>query len=191
MPPFPDMVMAMHLVTIDGREVWVERASQPITDDVPLAMALACKDAEIVRNDALFNSMLVGFGRFGVVYSYVLRVQPAFRLAEWTCKIPRLSLTTLLRNGIASGQFLRPLLNVLSAPPAPLGALDVSNPRGLEVAFDSLNTDQCFVKRRWLTNGQICTMKILSRHCVRWAQTESSLLRRRRLPCWRVRRRGR
>jgi hypothetical protein len=75
-PPFPEMVMAMHLVTIDGREVWVERASQPITDDVPLAMALACKDAEIVRNDALFNSMLVGFGRFGVVYSYVLRVQP-------------------------------------------------------------------------------------------------------------------
>ena len=64
LPPFPDLVMAMHLVTTDGREVWVERATQPITDDVPLAMALACKDAEILRDDELFNALLVGFGRF-------------------------------------------------------------------------------------------------------------------------------
>ncbi len=152
LPPFPDLVMAMHLVTVDGREVWVERATQPITDDVPLALALDCKDAEILRDDALFNALLVGFGRFGIVYSYVLRVRSAFRLAEWTVKLPHVVVTTLLRTGITDGTFLRPLLDILPPPPPALGAHDVANPRGLNIVFDSLNTDLCFVVRRWLTD---------------------------------------
>jgi hypothetical protein len=57
----------MKSVTINGREVWIERASQPITDDVPVANALTCPDTEILRNDDVFNALLVGFGRFGVL----------------------------------------------------------------------------------------------------------------------------
>ena len=151
-PPLADAVMAMHLVTVNGRELWVERASQPITDDVALALALPCRDAEIVRNDDLFNALLVGFGRFGVIYSYVLRVRPAFRLAEWTTSIPRTVLTTALRDGIAGGTFLAPLLTMLPTPPATLGALDLANPVGLEVVFDTNNLALCWVKRRSATN---------------------------------------
>jgi hypothetical protein len=151
LPPFPDLVMAMHLVTADGREVWVERASQPITEDVPLAMALACADAEILRDDALFDALLVGFGRFGIIYSYVLRVGAAFRLAEWTVQIPRTVLTAQLRLGVAQRTFIMPLLAVLPDPPPALGALDVKNPRGLEVVFDTQNLGNCWVKRRWVT----------------------------------------
>ena len=151
-PPLADAVMAMHLVTVDGRELWVERASQPITDDVALALVLPCPDTQIVRDDDLFNALLVGFGRFGVIYSYVLRVRPAFRLAEWTTTIPRTVLTAALRDGIAGGTFLAPLLTMLPAPPAALGALDLVNPVGLEVVFDTNNLAQCWVKRRWGTS---------------------------------------
>jgi hypothetical protein len=152
LPPLAGLVMAMHLVTVDGREIWVERASSPITDDVALARVLSCGDAEILRNDDVFNALLVGFGRFGVIYSYVLRVQKEFRLAEWTTKIPGVVFTTMLRQGIANGQFLLPLLNILPTPPSSLGAIDVANPRGLEVVYDTNNLSMCYVKRRWLTN---------------------------------------
>ena len=105
-----------------------------------------------MRNDELFNALLVGFGRFGVIYSYVLRVRSAFRLAEWTARIPRTVLTGALRNGIAGGIFLAPLLAMLPAPPPALGALDLVNPVGLEVVFDTNNLAMCWVKRRWATS---------------------------------------
>lgn len=153
LPPLPDLVMAMHLVTVGGREVWVERASEPITDDVPLAMALECPDAEIIRNDDLFDSLLVGFGRFGIVYSYVLRVGPSFRLAEWTTEVPRFILTELLRQGVSQRTFLAPLLSILPDPPPALGAINPKNPRGFNVIFNTQKMDTCFVRRRWLTQG--------------------------------------
>jgi hypothetical protein len=151
-PPLADAVMAMHLVTVGGRELWIERASEPITDDVALARALPCPDTEILRSDEVFDSLLVGFGRFGVIYSYVLRVRRAFRLAEWTFTIPKASLTAGVRDGIAGGTFLAPILTMLPAPPTALGALDPAMPRGLEVVFDTNNLGMCWVKRRWFTN---------------------------------------
>ncbi len=121
-PPLADAVVAMHVVTEGGRELWVERASEPITDDLKLANALPCKDTEIIRDDGVFNAMLVACGRFGVIYSYVPRVRPKFRLAEWTMTLPRVVLTTALRDGISKGTFLQPLLTMLPNPPAALGA---------------------------------------------------------------------
>ena len=153
-PPLADAVMAMHLITEGGRELWVERASQPITEDAALgsALALISPAIEIVRDDNVFNAMLVAFGRFGVIYSYVLRVRAAFRLAEWTTKISATSLTAALRNGVTGNTFLAPLLAMLPAPPASLNALNIASPRGVEVAFDTNNLGMCFVKRRWLTS---------------------------------------
>jgi FAD/FMN-containing dehydrogenase len=153
-PPLADAVMAMHLVTEGGRELWIERKSEPITDDAALATVLArsCPATEIVRDDELFNALLVGLGRFGVVYSYVLRVVPAFRLAEWTAMIPAASLTAALRAGVAAGTFLTPLLAMLPPPPTSLNAIDIASPRGVEVVFDTNNLGSCFVRRRWLTS---------------------------------------
>jgi FAD binding domain len=152
-PPFADAVMAMHLVTEGGRELWIERASLPITEDTALGIALArsSPNAELVRNDDIFNALLVAFGRFGVIYSYVLRVVPAFRLAEWTTRIPAVALSAALRAGVTSGTFLAPLLAMLPPPPASLNAINIPSPRIVEVAFDTDNLDMCYVKRRWLT----------------------------------------
>lgn len=149
--PLADLVMAMHLVTVGGREIWIERASQPITEDYPLAQALTCRDTEIVRDDAVFNALLVGFGRFGVIYSYVLKVQPAFRLAEWTTQISRTDLTAKLRAGIAAKTFPVDLLAILPNPP--FTDVSIMNPRGLEVVFDTNNLGNCYVKRRWITTN--------------------------------------
>lgn len=157
LPPLADAVMAMHLVTEGGRELWIERASEPITDDAALGAVLtrSCADTEIVRNDDVFNALLVAFGRFGVIYAYVLRVRPAFRLAEWTTQIPAATLTAALRNGVAGRTFLAPLLALLPAPPTSLNAINIASPRGVEVAFDTNNLGMCFVKRRWPTSGTI------------------------------------
>ena len=154
LPPLADAVMAMHLVTEGGRELWIERVSQPITADVSLGMVLArsCPDTEIVRNDDVFNALLVGFGRFGIIYSYVLHVRPAFYLAEWTTIIPTASLTAALRNGVAGGTFLAPLMALLPSPSRSLNVVNVSSPRGVEVAFNTNNLNVCFVKRRWPTS---------------------------------------
>ena len=149
-PPLADAVVAMHLVTEGGRELWIERQSEPITDDLKLANALPCKDTEIVRDDGLFDALLVGVGRFGVIYSYVLRVRLAFRIAEWTTLLSRLVLTTALRDGIAKRTFLQPLLTMLPAPPGALGA-DLTKLVGLQVVFDTQNLGSCYVTRRWAT----------------------------------------
>ena len=61
-------------------------------------------------------------------------------------------MTAALRNGVGGGAFLAPLLAMLPAPPTSLNVLNVANPRGVEVAFDTNNLGMCFVKRRWLTN---------------------------------------
>ena len=151
-PPLADLVLAMHVVGVNGQEFWVERASEPLTDDTPLAAALTCPSARIVRDDEIFNALLVSVGRFGVIYSYVVRTVKAFRLAEWTCKFDTSALISRLRAGQSSGTFLQPLLSVLPQPPAGLGALDIDHPRGLEVAFNSQDLAQCWVKRRWITN---------------------------------------
>ena len=149
-PLLADAVVAMHVVTEGGRELRVERASEPITDDLKLANALPCKDTEIIRDDGIFNSLLVACGRFGVIYSYVLRVRPKFRLAEWTMTLPRVVLTTALRDGITQGTFLKPLLTMLPNPPAALGA-DTTKLVGLQVVFDTQNLASCYITRRWPT----------------------------------------
>jgi FAD binding domain len=151
-PPLPDLVMAMHLVSVDGQEYWIERESSPITEDFALSQVIDCAEARIVRDDEIFNALLVSVGRFGIIYSYVLKVTRTFRLAEWTVKLPKEKLIEKLREGVAAGNFLIPLLNILPEPPASLGAIDVANPRALEVVFETQNFNSCWVKRRWLTN---------------------------------------
>ena len=157
LPPLVDVIVALQLMTEGGREIWVERESDGITDNAALGAALApsCGDIEIIKNDSLFNAILVSFGRFGIVYSCVLRLKSAFRLAEWSVKRPWIAFPGLigvepmLRNGIASGDLFRPLLESLPPPPANLNADNVASPRGLEVTFNTLLPQDCWVRRRW------------------------------------------
>ena len=88
-PPLCDLVEAVHLVTVGGREVWIESASNPVTDDDnALRQAIGgCSHLEIIRDDSLLNAVVVAMGRFGVIYSVVLRVTKAFRFGEYAVEL--------------------------------------------------------------------------------------------------------
>jgi hypothetical protein len=139
--PFPDLVRAVHLVAEGGREHWIESASRPITDDAKLKPQL-CPDAQIIRDDQIFDAVRVSVGRFGVIYSFVIEVEPAFRLAERTIKRPRAFVLDTLRAGVA------PLLAQL---PGPGDLSGEAKARALQVVFDVYNADECYITRRWRT----------------------------------------
>jgi len=72
----------------------------------------------IRRDNHLFNATVVAVGRFGVIYSLVLKVVPAFRLAEYAVERPTAELVGTLRSGIDAGTVLGPQLVALPDPPA-------------------------------------------------------------------------
>lgn len=84
----------MHLVADGGKHYWIEPRSQPgnadvqLTDDERLHATYGTdqfggpKNFEIIRNDDLFNSVLISAGRFGIVYSIVLRAVRQYSLHE-------------------------------------------------------------------------------------------------------------
>jgi hypothetical protein len=84
MGPIADAVMAMHLVVDGGRHFWIEpekltALEAPLTDPDALR-ALYGDDPDlggpdnfaVIRNDDIFNAVLVSAGRFGVIYSFVI-----------------------------------------------------------------------------------------------------------------------
>jgi hypothetical protein len=89
-PPLADAVLTIHLVTDGGRHYWIEPEDPhpPLTDDVALtnlygSMTYGGGDNfRIIRNTEVFNAVLVSVGRFGVIYSVVLKVVPQYALWE-------------------------------------------------------------------------------------------------------------
>jgi hypothetical protein len=98
LPPIADCVQAMHLVVDGGRHYWIEREStrefgHPITDDEKLRhvygddryrgnRSTGKENFEIIRNDDVFDAVLVGAGRFGIVYSIVVKAVRQYSLHE-------------------------------------------------------------------------------------------------------------
>ena len=82
-PPIADSVLALHLVADGGMHYWIEPESAP-----PLGVPLTdrsrvealygqaryggSKNFEFIRDDDLFNAVLIAAGRFGIVYSIVV-----------------------------------------------------------------------------------------------------------------------
>ncbi len=83
--PVADGVQALHLVVDGGRHFWIEPERSdwgvPLTDDDRLR-AVYGEDLEIRRSDRVFDAALVSVGRFGVIYSVVLRVVQQYALRE-------------------------------------------------------------------------------------------------------------
>jgi hypothetical protein len=85
-PPLADAVMAIHLIAGDGKEYWIEPnpidslMGVQLTDDAALG---AIYPGIIPKRDTTwFQSVLVGNGRFGVVYSLVMAAVPHYDLLE-------------------------------------------------------------------------------------------------------------
>ena len=151
-PPFPDLVRAVHLVTEGGRELWIERASAPITTDARLKPALPCPDTDILRDDRVFDAVLVGCGRFGVIYSFVLEVRESFNVVEVVTTPTRAEVLQALRDGQANGKLFAPLFDLLSTAPVPAGLDDATGePYFVQILFNSQNPNNVWVHRRWET----------------------------------------
>ncbi len=154
-PALPGLVQAVHLVTTGGQELWIEPASNPLTDnDELLRSILPCNEIQIIREDSLFNAVTVGLGRFGVIYSIVLKVRPAYRLAEWTEYLPWAEVSSRLQIGAgASGRdVFNNLSDLLASPPAELGiSSSMDDFRYLDLTFNPRRRSGCWLRRRWLT----------------------------------------
>ena len=90
--PLADHVVALHLVVDGGRHYWIEPEQDPdlpqMIDDDSLKEFYGVpeyggeKNFDILRDTDLFNSVLVSVGRFGVIYSVVLRAVRQYCLHE-------------------------------------------------------------------------------------------------------------
>ncbi|MEM6898235.1 MAG: FAD-binding protein [Pseudomonadota bacterium] len=71
-----DAVVSIHLLAGDTKQYWIERASYPvIKESAPNAYG-----AELIRDDDLFNAVVMGLGAFGVIHNMVLEARPRFTL---------------------------------------------------------------------------------------------------------------
>ncbi|HEX7892484.1 MAG TPA: D-arabinono-1,4-lactone oxidase [Ramlibacter sp.] len=159
-PPLPDMVRAIHLVTATGQELWIERASQPVTTDARLREVLPCAGTRIVRSDEVFDAAVVSFGRFGVIYSMVLEVRRAFRVVEVITRPPVQAVLDKLDEGRRQPNPFAALFALAATTPPPAGlvegaALNRTDPPFFQLLFNSQDGDDFYLQRRWETTNPV------------------------------------
>ncbi|HEY5955007.1 MAG TPA: FAD-binding protein [Polyangiaceae bacterium] len=90
-----DFIIGLHLVLDGGRQVWVERATQPVVSEAFCQII----GAELVRDDGMFNAAVVAFGSFGLIHAVLFEAVPIFllekRLARFDYSVVRPVLSTL------------------------------------------------------------------------------------------------
>lgn len=91
LPPIADSVLALHLVADGGKQYWIEPSPPHLFVDIPFVDFNKLKELydkpefagfEIIRDSAIFNAVLVSVGRFGIIYSVVLRAVSQYMLHE-------------------------------------------------------------------------------------------------------------
>ncbi len=153
-PPLVDVVRAVHLVTGDGVEWWIESLTDPLTrsdnNNAALIAQLPCNQIIVMRDDAIFNAVRVAMGRFGVIYSMVLEVRKQFLVAEVVTTPSGNEVLRALKNGQGTASVFTPLFQLLASTPPPTGMEDaVGVPYFLQVLFNSQRPSDVWVKRRW------------------------------------------
>lgn len=92
----PDFVVGMQLATGADKTLWIERSSQPqATDEL-----LSALDADLLRDDEVFNAAVVSFGSFGAILALMIEVRELFTLMERRDGHP---LDDRLREALATG----------------------------------------------------------------------------------------
>lgn len=141
-PPIADSVVAMHLVADGGKHYWIEPSrvdglptltNEDLLQNVYGAAAYGGRsNFKVVRDDALFNAVLMAAGRFGVVYSIVLRAVRQYtlheerRLSDWQTVS---GLIANPANSLFDQKFLQIAVNV--------------------VPYANGSMNQCAVSKRW------------------------------------------
>lgn len=83
-PSIQAQVAAIQLIPGPDRNLWVEPASAPVTDG-RLAKSMDCT---LVRDDRLFQALLVGLGAFGVIHSLLMKTVPIFLMEMNRKRVP-------------------------------------------------------------------------------------------------------
>src|SRR4051794_31108622 len=118
-PTLVDWIQAVHLIGPRGQEWWITPEAGIFADERVFTLPDWCEDAHIFANDDAFDTVRVGVGRMGVIYSMILEVVPAYSLIEvnlqhtWTELRPQLS-TSRITAGNATGIFNAPLTDLES-----------------------------------------------------------------------------
>ncbi|MGW2287034.1 hypothetical protein [Streptomyces phaeochromogenes] len=92
-PPVADYVCAIHLVADGGNHFWIEptpggNGPPALTDDEKLISEFNKEEhgdpgrLKIERRDDIFDAVLVSMGRFGVIYSVIIRAVPQHEIRE-------------------------------------------------------------------------------------------------------------
>jgi hypothetical protein len=77
-----DWIRAVHVVSTAGKEFWITSVGSPFASPAPAPHLDICGDAQFVIDDSVLNAVRVAVGRFGIIYSLVLEVLPAYGLLE-------------------------------------------------------------------------------------------------------------
>ncbi|MEO6069065.1 MAG: FAD-binding protein [Chitinophagaceae bacterium] len=73
-----DTVLGLHIITGANKQVWIEKASNPVAS----GEFIDWLGAEKISNDDVFNAAIVSFGSFGFVHGVLLETEPIFLLEE-------------------------------------------------------------------------------------------------------------
>ncbi|GAB3955407.1 hypothetical protein GCM10028805_42990 [Spirosoma harenae] len=76
-----DAIVGIHLVCGPDRHIWLERASNPV---VKASFTTGLGISEVLRNDELFNAVVVGFGSFGFIHGLLLETEDLFWLKSYS-----------------------------------------------------------------------------------------------------------
>jgi hypothetical protein len=95
-PPIADSVVALHLVADGGKHYWIESVGAPFLPQLTNTEKLTAlydvaaygsqpggpSNFEIIRDNDIFNAVLISAGRFGIIYSVVLTAVPQYSLHQ-------------------------------------------------------------------------------------------------------------
>lgn len=152
-PPIADAVVALHLVVDGGKHLWIERGTRerPFMTDPERLVAhfgqprFGGRDNfEVIYSNDLLDAALIQVGRFGTIYSAVIRVVPQYGLRE------ELLLDTWenVRDKIAdpaSDLFIKPFVAPGRGPVPQQFLQIVVNP----IPGTNGTTHTCGITRRW------------------------------------------
>ena len=104
-PALHDTIVAIHLLAGPTQQYWIERASHPVIDStLPAALG-----ATLLRDDDIFNAVVLGLGAFGVIHNLVIETRPRIYLraenVEDDGQGNPLILDTAMRNVISTLDF--------------------------------------------------------------------------------------
>jgi FAD/FMN-containing dehydrogenase len=97
-PAIQGQVAAIQLLSGPASNLWIEPAREPVTDG-RLADSLG---ATVVRDDQLFQALLVGLGAFGVIHSVLMKTVPIFLMEMDRKRVP---LDAGVKNVMTGGSF--------------------------------------------------------------------------------------